>query len=155
MAALATIFVEPRAAERFAANIDGTLRQAGATSTDIIIETLSLTGLSASAVMGVGLSDAVCIDLPGLGMRSAKVVRVANGRIGCEFLIPLEVAELIRTLDRTTIKPSPIQEKLFAANDIDQPEPAITPFPRWARGGLAITLGVASWASVIGLLKLI
>jgi hypothetical protein len=153
MAALATLFVEPRATERFVAKLVSMLHRSGATPTELLIENLSLTGFSAPAVSGVRLSDVVGIELPHLSTRDAKVIRAAHDRIGCEFLVALSEAELIRALEPST--PKPAKRSPIAADDLAYAEPVVVPFARWVRGTLAITLAVASWAGVIGLLKLV
>lgn len=153
MAALETHCVEPRATERFIANLDGSLHQDGAPSTGIRIENLSQTGFSAPVRAGAQLTELVRIDLPNLNTRAAKVVRATKGRIGCEFLTPLTDAELIRAFEPPTVKLG--QRGPLAAGELVYPEPVVVPFPGWMRGTLALAMASASWGAVIGLLRLV
>jgi len=153
MAALETVCVEPRATERFVANLDGCLHQDDATPTRFRIENLSQTGFSAPVGAGVQLQGLVRIDLPNLSTRAAKVVHAARGRIGCKFLTPLTEAELLRAFEPVMAEPAPGSS--IALGDLVHPEPVVVPFPRWMRSTLAIALASASWGAVIGLLKLV
>lgn len=153
MAALEKHCVEPRATERFIANLDGSLHQEGARSTGIRIENLSRTGFSAPVRVGVVLTELVRIDLPNLNRRAAKVVHAAKGRIGCEFLTPLTDAELIRAFEPPIVKLG--QSCPLAAGELVCPEPVVVPFPGWIRGTIALVLASVSWGAVIGLLRLV
>lgn len=153
MGAVPTLLIEPRATERFAANLDGSLRRRGATPTPVRVENLSLTGFSVPAASDVGLSELVQIDLPNLHSRAAKVIHAVNGRIGCEFLAPLTETELILAFEPPIASQS--QTSSIGADDSVYPEPVVVPFPQWVRGTLAITLALASWGAVIGLIRLI
>lgn len=152
MAALATMSVEPRASERFLANVNGALQRSGAEPVVVLTEDLSTRGFSIPAVLQVEPAEALVIRLNGLGARTAKVIHADDHRIGCEFLIPLTEAELLTALDSPAV--APISLDSLRAHDDAHPEPFVRPLPRWVRGWLALALATISWAALIGLLRL-
>lgn len=152
MVALAKLSVEARASERFSASVDGALHRSDAEPIVVMTTDLSTTGFSIPAVLKVAPAEVLVIRLNGLSARTAKVIHADNHHIGCAFLTPLTDAELLTALDSPT--PLPVSLDAPPADEPAFPEPHVQPWPRWARGWLALGLAGISWAAVIALLRL-
>jgi hypothetical protein len=149
MTATARMVVERRAVERFVTDIGSTLGEAHRKEFDVVIENLSVTGFSMAAVSRLPSGESIVLDIPGLGIRSAVVVRNAGGSVGCEFACPLTDEELLSVLDPWTATIIPFPVKSGAVAEPEFAEPSVAPFARWQRGLLLIGLGAASWSLVI------
>jgi hypothetical protein len=149
MAATAKMVVERRAVERFVAGLDSTMREAERHEFDVVIEDLSATGLSMSAIAGLTCDDQITLDIPGVGARSATVVRAASGKFGCTFAQPLSDADLSRVLNPRSATVIAFPRREMAVDVLEDPEPHVIPYARWQRGLLLLGLGVTCWGLVI------
>lgn len=153
MALVTSSLAELRAAERFAAKLAATVRATGSVPVSVQIDQLSCRGFSTLALPGVSIEDGITVHLPNLDARTAHIVHVLSGRMGCQFAEPLSDLELNAAFDDSTRRATPAM--LHSLEDFTFSEPVLVPFPRRVRGFLAIGMALASWSSVYAILRLI
>lgn len=152
MAVPAIIHRAERGHERQSVDLSGTLRDHNAVALDIVLEDLSQTGFRTEPGPPLAVEDRISLGLPGMGMRSATVVRRSGGGYGCEFDMPLSFAELESVLAAPAFQPIPFPSAHLpvASAEAEQafPLPPLEPYSRRVRliGGLA--LAAAGWALV-------
>ena len=145
----AVLFVGSRAAERRSAGFDSTLRDAQNLPIDISIVDLSRSGFSMQTVPGCEIGDSISIGIPGVGTRTAWIVRDDFGLMGCSFGTFLTENELARALAREISSLVAFPGAACLASDLNSFEPDITPYSRRTRVVLLIGIGLLSWAAVV------
>lgn len=97
--------IEGRQAERRVVNLAARLRDAGATSADIEVQNLSVTGFMAEGELALEIGAQAWLKLPGLEPQNSRVVWAEDGKAGFEFATPLHPAtlELLTATDRRSV----------------------------------------------------
>ncbi|MFT4025253.1 MAG: PilZ domain-containing protein [Novosphingobium sp.] len=155
MAAIARFIAEHRESERFSADFGRISGGAQRKEFDVVVENLSVTGISISAIPGLIAGDEITLDIPGLGARRTLVVHVTDGYYGCEFIRPLTDAELSRALNPRSAVVIAFPTSAAADAEGAFPEPFVAPYSPRQRGLWWIGLGIASWAAVTGAIVLV
>ena len=99
--------VDGRSAERRIVNLAARLREPGATIVDVEVRDLSTDGFMAETNLAIEPGATVWLKLPGLEPQNSRVVWAEDGRIGCEFAMPLHpltLEMLLKTVRRPNIK---------------------------------------------------
>lgn len=156
MPVAAALYREVRESERHAVALDGTLRDPEWKPHDVVVENLSSTGFRVPTETGLHVGAFVSLGLAGVGMCPARVVRLADGQIGCTFLVPLGKGELKAALDATSLRP--IDLSRIAKALLPEPEGKRvldTRAPQLIRFVAVTGLAAASWAAAIGVANLL
>lgn len=156
MPVAAALYREVRESERHAVALDGTLRDPEWTPYDVVVENLSSTGFRIPTEAGLHVGAFVSLGLAGVGMCPARVVRQADGQIGCTFLVPLGRGELKAALDATSLRPIDLSRIVKAR--LSEPEGkrvTDTRAPKAVRFFAVASLAAASWAAAIGVANLL
>jgi hypothetical protein len=102
-----------RRVERRIVNLAASLREPGASFTEIEVVNLSVTGFAAETPVPLEVGATVWLKLPGTEPLNSQVVWVEGNKAGLEFATPLHPA----TLDLlTTVGRKPLVKRHFGAN---------------------------------------
>jgi hypothetical protein len=96
-----------RKAPRRIVNLAASLREQGATSTEVEVLDLSTTGFRVQTQLGLAPGSYVWLKLPGQEAMSTRVVWAEGDIAGCEFVTPLHHASVEQLLVNTRAKPAP------------------------------------------------
>jgi hypothetical protein len=94
MSFAARIVRNVRLADRHEVEIDGTLRDAEWRPNDVTVVDLSCDGFRIDAALDLATGCSITLGLPGVGPRSAIVVRATKTEYGCQFVDRLAPDEL-------------------------------------------------------------
>ncbi len=136
--AIPAVLFEAKAGSRSAGDhaIDG---EAGF---PVLVHDLSCDGFSIKAVQGLGMGADILIDLPGAGLRAARVGGDVHGLSRCRFSEPLPPALLPRILAASG-----------GRGGGPLPEPHVRKWPRAVRILLPLGLALMLWAAVLSYLR--
>ncbi|WP_375429604.1 PilZ domain-containing protein [uncultured Sphingomonas sp.] len=156
MSVAAALYREVRESERHSVALDGTLRDPEWKPHDVVVEDLSSTGFRVPTETELHAGAFVSLGLAGVGMCPARVVRQADGQIGCTFLVPLGRGKLKAAMEATSLRPLDLNLMIKA----QPPEPkretiSDTRAPRHIRLGVVTGLAAASWAAAIAAANLL
>lgn len=150
MAITAQMISDDRVSERYAVDLDATLRDRVAQPYDVVIEDLSATGFRLSGGPALTTGAIASIGFAGIGVHPARVIRQDGMTYGCEFVTPLSADMLNKALVSAPSDPVafPTQEVLLTE---PVPEPYVEPYSDRTKLTIALVGGVAAWAVVTGL----
>lgn len=148
----ATLYRLERSSERLAIGRPSTLRGPDGKPVDVRIEDLSATGCRLGIPFSLQADEEVMIGLPGVGMRSARVIWTEAGQAGLAFADPISFTDVEETraadpLMHVDFRTLP---SLSAITRLDT-EGAFTPRLRL---GLILTAAVGSWIIMTGIGKM-
>jgi len=153
MAIAATLFEAPsldrREAERRLIHQDSTMRDLakGAPHT-VLVHNLSAEGLQLETPLDLALGTDVSVGLPGVGMRTLRVVRRDGNLYGCRFAKPVSPA----LLSQAFVASSVVEAPFARLSTSPFPEPSVRKWHPAIR--LVLLLGGASalWALILRLI---
>lgn len=148
MALAAKIHRAARGHERQFVDMAGTLRDSASAAIDVVIEDLSRSGFRIQPGHDLTIGESISLGLPGMGVRSAEVVRHSDYGYGCEFLNPLGAEELTAVLAGTSVDPIPFPLSRLGAFSPDTPDPAERPYSRKVRLLAALGFAAMAWGMV-------
>ena len=146
MALAAKLYRDERIADRQAVSLDATLRKPDQRPVDIMIEDLSASGFRMTASESLTFDDAISVGISGLGRREARVVRRSGSSYGCEFVVPVDRAEIERAQTVETIVRAD-----FGTMTVADTEPDLDPVEqriRRLRGPIIAIATVAPWVAI-------
>jgi hypothetical protein len=148
----ATLYRLERSSERMAIGRPSTLRGSDGKPVDVQIEDLSATGCRLGVPLALHTDEEVMIGLPGVGMRSARVIWTEAGQAGFAFSDPISFLEVEETraadpLTHVDFRPFP------SSCAITRPETEKGFTPRW-RLGLIVVAAVGAWIVMTGVGKM-
>jgi len=83
---------------RYDVAVETSIRTVGNADVDFHLATLSMTGFSGSAPCSFHVEDQVIVHIPIAGDMAARLVAVAPGEIGGEFVRPIDAAGIVADL---------------------------------------------------------
>ncbi|WP_230482066.1 PilZ domain-containing protein [Sphingomonas sp. Leaf21] len=150
MAITAQMISDDRGSERYAVDLDATLRDRVAQPYDVVIEDLSATGFRLSGGPALTTGAVASIGFAGIGVHPVRVIRQEGMTYGCEFVTPLNAEMLNKALVSAPSDPLafPNQEMLLSE---PVPEPYVEPYSGAAKVTIAVVAGLGAWAVATGL----
>ena len=158
MALMAQLVRDIRGAERESLDVAGTLRHVRNGPIDVVVEDLSATGFRVRTQVRLDLHEKVTVGIPGVGQRSAYVVRETPDGFGCEFVTAIDpqlvsapsTARSVVEVDFGGQLNPALVEQWSRANP-----PQVERLSRGQRFLIVGGLGVAGWLTVLGLIFLL
>lgn len=148
MSILAKLINDTRSAERYAVELDATVRNATARPYDVVIEDLSATGFRMVGGPYMDIGAPVSIGFAGIGVQPALVTRIHEDSYGCEFTKPLSVADLSAALTAAPSAPIAFPTLPTQAWLADAPAPHVEPYSSRTKLALAIAVPAALWGAI-------
>ena len=149
MTVVAKLYRDDRSAERYSVEMDATLRDQDVPY-DVLVEDLSATGFRMLTSVELAIGTAITLGVPTVGRRLARVVRQAREQqYGCEFVVPLTIAQVESALAAPAFEPIAFPESRLPIDLSDAPEPEVAKLPRPVRAALIVGLAGAAWAAVV------
>jgi hypothetical protein len=84
--------------KRYPVAVDTSIRSVGNADVDLHLTGLSMTGFSGSTPSAFHVEDQVIVHIPIAGDMAARLVAVAPGEIGGEFVRPIDAAGIVADL---------------------------------------------------------
>ncbi|TPG54743.1 PilZ domain-containing protein [Sphingomonas glacialis] len=158
MALIAKLVRDSRGAERETLDVAGTLRHVRNGPIDVVVEDLSVTGFRVRTEVGLDLHEKVTVGIPGIGQRTAYIVRQTGDGFGCEFLKPIDPQLVSAPANARSVVEVDFGGQLDQAMVREwsrQTPPEVERVSRGQRLLVVGGLGVAGWLTVIGIIALL
>ena len=151
MSITAKLINDDRSAARFAVELDATVRNASARPFDVVIEDLSATGFRMIGGPILDIGAPVSIGFAGIGVQPARLTRLHGDSYACEFVTPLDPAELSTALSAAPVAPIAFPVRPGQAWLAGAPEPHVEPYSPQTKLALAVILPAVLWGVIASL----